>query len=98
VEQVQACSPDLVILDHDLTGFSVRRLCAKIKTANGHPPPGIILLTESPEVASLERVRALGADERLYRPLRVDAVEKRVQEVIEALGVSREGSRVRREG
>ena len=86
LEEIAARLPDVVILDHDLPGFGLRRLCAKIKTVNGHPAPGIILLTESAEVVSIERARALGADHRLYKPLQVDIVETRVKEAIETRG------------
>jgi CheY-like chemotaxis protein len=79
LEQLKAIAPDLVILDHGLAGFSMRRLCSRIKESNGHLPPHIILLTESAKTASLDDVRALGADDRIYKPVPVSVVEKRVR-------------------
>jgi CheY-like chemotaxis protein len=82
LDQVKACSPDLVILDHAFPAFSVRRLCAQIKARNGRIPPSIILLAESADVVNLAQVRALGADDRLYKPIRVDIVEGRVDALV----------------
>ena len=79
IEKLDECAPHLVILDATLPTMSIRRLCTRIKNGNGHPPPSIILLTESAEAASLDQVRALGADDRLYRPIPVSVVEKRVR-------------------
>jgi FlaA1/EpsC-like NDP-sugar epimerase len=79
MDRLHAYAPHLVILDAALANVSVRRLCARIKNQNGNPPPSIILLTESAEAASLDQVRALGADDRLYRPIPVSVVEKRVR-------------------
>ena len=42
----------------------------------------IILLLESPETIGTDQLRALGADDRIYKPLPVSIVEKRVKDLL----------------
>jgi FlaA1/EpsC-like NDP-sugar epimerase len=85
-QQVKEWEPDLVILDFDRPQARLRRLCARIKQGNGKPNLPIILLTESADSASLEQVLALGADDRVYKPIRVDILEKRVKDLLSGNG------------
>jgi FlaA1/EpsC-like NDP-sugar epimerase len=86
LQQVKEQKPDLVILDFHLPQARVRRMCAKIKQGNGKLNLPIILLTESADSASLEQVLALGADDRVYRPIRVDILEKRIKNLLNGNG------------
>jgi PleD family two-component response regulator len=45
--------------------------------------PAIILLAETADVASLNDVLALGADDRLYKPIPVNILEMRVRRLLE---------------
>jgi two-component system response regulator (stage 0 sporulation protein F) len=85
-QQVKEWEPDLVILDYHLPQARLRRLCARIKQGNGKPNLPIILLTDSVDSASLEQVLSLGADDRVYRPIRVDILEKRVKDLLNGNG------------
>jgi len=80
VQMVQEHRPDLVILDFALPGADIRRLCPHLQEGNGRPP--IILLTESAEVASLQHVLDLGADDRLYKPIPLHILETRVKDLL----------------
>jgi FlaA1/EpsC-like NDP-sugar epimerase len=82
VSRAKECAPHLVILDYHLRGASIRRLCEKMKGENGSEPPRILILAESAEAVSLEDVRVLGADDRLYKPIPVDILEKRVRRLL----------------
>ncbi len=84
--RVTEWGPDLVILDFHLPQTRVRRLCARIKQGNGKPNLPIILLTESADSASLEQVLALGADDRVYKPIQVDILEKRIKNLLNGNG------------
>lgn len=42
----------------------------------------IILLVESPDTLTADHLRALGADDRIYKPLPVSIVEKRVKDLL----------------
>jgi DNA-binding response OmpR family regulator len=42
----------------------------------------IILLVESAETIGMDQLRALGADDRIYKPLPVSIVEKRVKDLL----------------
>lgn len=48
----------------------------------------IILLLESPETIGVSQLRALGADDRIYKPLPVSIVEKRVKDLLPKTTVS----------
>ncbi len=85
-QQVKEWGPDLVILDFHLPQARVRRMCAKIKQGNGKVNLPIIVLTESADSANLEQVLALGADDRVYRPIQVDILEKRVRDLLNGNG------------
>jgi CheY-like chemotaxis protein len=78
---VKEQKPDLIILNYDLPGVNIRRLCARIREGNGRIP--IILLIESAEVASLQQILDLGADDRLYKPIPVHILETRVKRLLE---------------
>jgi len=81
LKQIKECNPHLVILDSNLRGANIRRLCRRLRRENGHPP--IIVVMESAESASLEQVLDLGADDRLYKPIPVNILEGRVKRLIE---------------
>jgi PleD family two-component response regulator len=76
------CSPNLVILDFDLPGTNIGRMCSQLRERNGRVP--IIILTAAADVASLEQVRKLGADDRVYRPIPVNILESRVKRLLES--------------
>jgi DNA-binding response OmpR family regulator len=67
--------------DFGLPGANIRRLCARLREGNGRIP--IILLIESGEVASLQQILDLGADDRLYKPIPVHILETRVKRLLE---------------
>ncbi len=74
--------PNVVILGYALPGVNIGRLCARLKTKNGCV--SIIVLVESATEASLEAIRALGADDRLYKPIHVNILESKVMQLLEA--------------
>jgi CheY-like chemotaxis protein len=76
--RIKECEPHLIILNHNLPGANVSRLCEKIKAENGKASTQILILAESDEKVSLETARALGADDRVYKPIPVHILEKRV--------------------
>lgn len=82
VRVARECKPNLVILDFDLPGGNIGRLCAQLREGDGRVP--IIILTESAETASFEQVRKLGADDRVYRPIPVNILESRVKRLLES--------------
>jgi DNA-binding response OmpR family regulator len=69
--RIKECEPHLVILDFNLSGVNIRRLCERIKAENGHAPTQILILAESSDKVPLDAVRALGADDRVYKPIPV---------------------------
>ena len=100
-EKLEQGQPDLVILNRDLPGVDIRRLCARIKgmrrpapemgATAGNRGPAILLLVGSSDTAGLEDVRALGADDRVYRPVPVRILEKRVRRLIASHAADQEG-------
>ncbi len=84
--------PNLVILNYQLPRTNIGRLCAKIREEAGERAESqttvessripIILLVDSPETMDANQLHALGADERIYKPLPVSIVEKRVKELL----------------
>ncbi len=74
--------PNVVILGYALPGVNIRRLCTRLKTKNGCV--SIIVLVESATDASLEAILALGADDRLYKPIHVNILESKVMQLLEA--------------
>jgi len=82
------CKPNLVILDFDLPGANIGRMCSQLREEDGRVP--IIILTGSAEVASLEQVRKLGADDRVYRPIPVNILETRVKRLLDTNRGARE--------
>jgi two-component system phosphate regulon response regulator PhoB len=76
--RIKECEPHLIILDYNLPGTNVRRLCEKVKAENGKASAQILILAESDEKVPLETVLALGADDRVYKPIPVHILEKRV--------------------
>ena len=81
VRVARECKPNLVILDFDLPGGNIGRMCSQLREGDGRVP--IIILTESAGAASLEQVRKLGADDRVYRPIPVNILETRVKRLLE---------------
>jgi PleD family two-component response regulator len=82
VRVARECKPNLVILDFDLPGGNIERMCSQLREGDGRVP--IIILTVSAEAASLEQVRKLGADDRVYRPIPVNILESRVKKLLES--------------
>ena len=82
VRVARECKPNLVILDFDLPGANIERMCSQLREGDGCVP--IIVVTASAEAASLERVRKLGADDRVYRPIPVNILESRVKKLLES--------------
>jgi len=92
-EKVREYMPDLVIVDWDSPHESIRELCSRLKgacrtssggqdDATGNKGPAILVITESAGTASLDEVRAFGADERVYRPIPVRILESRVNRLV----------------
>jgi FlaA1/EpsC-like NDP-sugar epimerase/CheY-like chemotaxis protein len=84
--QMKEHKPHLVILNMRLPSANIRRLCAKFKDENGNRP--IIILAESAGAASLNDIFALGADDRLYKPIPVSILESRVKMLIKRSNAS----------
>ena len=88
LRHVQDADPHLVLLNVHLPRTNIRRLCAKIRRrgapAASEAPPGppILLLANSAESLSLAQVHALGAEDRIYKPLPVSIVEQRVKALL----------------
>jgi CheY-like chemotaxis protein len=82
LHQVEACHPNLAILDFHLPEVNVRRLCAKLKRANGDARLPLIILANSSETTSLNQVLAMGADDWIYKPIPVSILENRVERLI----------------
>jgi len=81
VRVARECKPNLVILDFDLPGANIRRMCSQLREGDGRVP--IIILTGSAEAASLDQVQKLGGDDRVYRPIPVNILETRVKKLLE---------------
>jgi FlaA1/EpsC-like NDP-sugar epimerase/ActR/RegA family two-component response regulator len=88
VRVARECKPDLVILDLDLPGANIRRMCSQLREGDGCVP--ILIVTGSAEAASLEQVRKLGADDRVYRPIPVNILETRVKRLLDTNRGARE--------
>jgi DNA-binding response OmpR family regulator len=85
---VRESLPNLVILSFHLPRVNIGHLCARIREEAGDQaaPNGvlpIILVVESLETLRKEEVASLWADDRIYKPLPVSIVEKRVKELLE---------------
>ncbi|MBI3000226.1 MAG: response regulator transcription factor [Deltaproteobacteria bacterium] len=80
---MKECEPHLVILDFHLPSVNIRRLCQKIKRENGNQYLPIILLANSADTTSLNQVLAMGADDRLYKPIPVSILETRVKSLLQ---------------
>jgi len=80
--------PGLVILDFDLPGANIGRLCSQLREGDGCV--SILILTRTAEAASLEQVRKLGADDRVYRPIPVNILETRVKRLLDTNREARE--------
>jgi FlaA1/EpsC-like NDP-sugar epimerase/ActR/RegA family two-component response regulator len=81
--RVKECEPNLVILDFHLPSVNIRQLCKKIKLQKGGESLPIILLANSADTTSLNQVLAMGADDRLYKPIPVNILETRVNSLLE---------------
>lgn len=78
-QRLGECVPDLVILDFHLPRTNVRRLCTRLREANGDRALPILVLVDSADSVSLADVLSLGADDRLYKPIPVNILESRVE-------------------
>ncbi|HSB78785.1 MAG TPA: hypothetical protein VLM91_08360, partial [Candidatus Methylomirabilis sp.] len=63
------------------------------KGSNEDGRPAIILLQETADVASLSDVVALGADDRVYKPIPVKILEMRVKRLLNRQGTGDRGQR-----
>ena len=97
MRHVQGSDPHLVMLNFHLPRTNVRRLCEKIRlrgtSAASESPqqgPPILLLVDSAESLSMAQVHELGANDRIYKPLPVSIVEKRVRSLLAQTSVHAE--------
>jgi DNA-binding response OmpR family regulator len=63
-------------------------MCSQLREGDGCVP--ILIVTGSAEAASLEQVRKLGADDRVYRPIPVNILETRVKRLLDTNRGARE--------
>jgi DNA-binding response OmpR family regulator len=85
---VKESRPNLVILNFHLPRVNIGRLCGRIREeaaeeyqTNGALP--IILVVESPDTINKTEIVSIGADDRIYKPLPVSIVEKRVKDLLD---------------
>lgn len=78
-EQLEAISPDLVILDLNLPGASGFQICREVKGRNAFP---VLILTSRDQMRDELQALALGADEYLTKPCRKERLLARVANVL----------------
>lgn len=78
-EQLEAISPDLVILDLNLPGASGFQICREVKGRNAFP---VLVLTSRDQMRDELQALALGADEYLTKPCRKERLLARVANVL----------------
>ncbi|HEY4869860.1 MAG TPA: response regulator [Candidatus Dormibacteraeota bacterium] len=74
-------SPDLLILDVTLDTDGLE-LFQAIRFAPEHPPAGVVILTESGDIAMRERAQQLGAAAVVTKPLRGDELAEVVEDLL----------------
>jgi excisionase family DNA binding protein len=74
--------PGLVILDIDLPGVNGHKLARSIKEASGVTKPVIVAVSGLDDPAEQEAILKEGADAFLAKPLELDTLHSRIQELI----------------
>ena len=74
--------PGLVILDIDLPGVNGHKLARSIKEASGVTKPVIVAVSGLDDPAEQEAILKEGADAFLAKPLELDTLHSKIQELI----------------
>jgi len=76
--------PDLVILDLMMPGIDGFELCQRIRDNVATAVPRILAITGYPEGSALERIKELGADLCLVKPLQLHQLRREVARLVRA--------------
>ncbi len=88
LQQEQAHTPHLIILDVNLPFIDGWELCRRFKARRSVP---VLLLTVRAEASDLERSRESGADDHIAKPFEIDAFLSRIQRLAAAGDAHRPG-------
>ena len=80
--------PGLVVLDIDLPGVNGHKLARSIKDASGVTKPLIIAVSGLDDPAEQEAILKEGADAFMAKPLELDGLDSKIQELIRARAVA----------
>jgi DNA-binding response OmpR family regulator len=75
-------SPDLALIDANLSGISGYELCRRLLELPTATPPYVILLGEKGNVADGPRAAEAGADDFILKPFDPDDVLERVSKIL----------------
>lgn len=82
VAAITALTPDLVLLDVHLPGFSGIDVLRAIRADAGMSQPEIIAVTAARDIETVRHARVLGARHYLVKPFSADELHARIDEVI----------------
>jgi DNA-binding response OmpR family regulator/HPt (histidine-containing phosphotransfer) domain-containing protein len=88
-ETLEACSPDLLILDLDMPIYNGIELCRAVRTDPRWATLPIMFLTAHPAALAIDRVFAAGADDFVPKPAIASALVARILNRLERIGLQR---------
>jgi DNA-binding response OmpR family regulator len=80
--------PGLVVLDIDLPGVNGHKLARSIKEASGVTKPIIIAVSGLDDPAEQDAILREGADAFLAKPLELDSLHSKIEELISSRAAS----------
>lgn len=90
LERVEACRPDLVVLDIQLPGMDGLEVLTRLRAGAAAPPP-VLALTALAMTGDRERILEAGADAYLAKPAPLAVLEQEVRRLVGSRG-SRENA------
>ena len=95
-ETLEACRPDLLILDLDMPIYNGIELCRAVRIDPQWATLPIMFVTAHPPARAIERVFAAGADDFIPKPALASALVARIINRLERSGLQRLSSLDRR--
>ena len=96
LQQVEACQPDIILLDVMMPKLSGFEVCRKLKQDPKTRRILILMVTALNELGDIERAVEAGTDDFLSKPVQKVELVKRVENMIRFLDISDELERLRR--
>ena len=88
--EVQACAPDLILLDLLMPGMHGLDVCRRLKQDPGTARIPVIVVTAIGQISTKEAVLKSGADDFVTKPLQPDDLRARVQAMLKVRQIRQE--------